>query len=180
MGNGRGLGLSLFPLIGDKMRKTIDIENDYFLIKINEGNVLSSALNGIVEADKGLSRRKRRRNKESKKFALAVLENARQKIEARKWANKQVPTVTHQMIVEGMTHKSPLTVPFIEIDTGKVWKRKSSSVKLRKAPLPAEADEGITPEDMSLHYSDWLKRVKEKGKGFVETAELFTEISEGD
>jgi hypothetical protein len=151
----------------------------FIRVILKEENILSSMEDRVKRDFKSLPRSKR--DRKSKLKSLAILENARESIKAQSWAKRQLPFISHQSIVEGISHSSPLDIPYVKIGTGRVWKR-----KVEKIPEVITSDESIKEpeipteliEDMSLHYGDFLARTKEKG--IVETAELFTENEMGD
>jgi hypothetical protein len=150
------------------------IKNGMLIVEIKNEHVMG-LLTAKVKAEEAVNRKDKAKVSADKTFALAVLENARQSIDASKWAAKQTPNVFHQSIVEGIRQASPISHTHLFIDTGRVWirggRKKKRSLKVMKppdAPFPS-----ITPVSLEAEYCDFLERGRHSQT--IETAELFNE-----
>ena len=125
----------------------------YFTVKILPRHVIEVGARKVSRQVRRETSSIKGENKIPKK--LGILKNALSYVDAARWAKKQVPFNNHQRIAERIV-KSPLSVPFTVIDTGKVWKRKTPSAKLQVGKVERS---GLETEPF---YLDWLKKLREK------------------
>lgn len=133
----------------------------YIVVKIKPEHLLGIAKDKVNESYKSLSRRKRRKEKKAYHRKLNILQDAEKAIKAREWIGKVEPFANHQMIANGVKVPFPLDIPYIEVDTGRTWKRRKPKVsKITYQTGPSPSDVGATPVDV-LHtdvFRNWRRQ----------------------
>jgi hypothetical protein len=138
----------------------------FVTLKILPDHVIDAVQDGVrneaPQRVKGLSRREKRRIRDARKgsaLTIAFLEDARDSIDARTWARKNIGegTATHDRAAQGIKVPYPLTVPFLIVDTGE-RKRPAKVVKVKVPYSVPILDEGVEYLQPEAAYSSTLKR----------------------
>ena len=116
----------------------------------------------IPDTLKGLSRKEKRRIRDAGRQAsltVALLEDARDSIDARTWARRNIGkgTAIHDSVAQGVHVPYPLTVPFLIVDTGE--RKRPPKVCEVKVPCSVPIlDEEIDYLESEAFYGDALKQ----------------------
>lgn len=125
----------------------------FVVLKVTPDHVINAAQDlvrqTIPEKVKHLPRRERRRVRDARKAGrkhIAFLEDARDSIDAQKWARKNIGQgqAVHDSAARGVKVPYPLEVPFLIVDTGERKVRREVRVPV-PAPVPI-LDEGASLE----------------------------------
>ena len=136
----------------------------FVVLKVTPDHVIDAAQDLVRETIptkvKHLPRRERRRVRDARKQGrkqIAFLEDARESIDARKWARKNIGQgqATHDNAAHGVRVPYPLEVPFLEVDTGERKRRRIVRVPVPE-PVPI-LDEGASLE-VEAAYSAMLRQ----------------------
>ena len=140
-----------------EMFVTLKITNDHVIDAMQE-----AVGKDMPDSLKGLSRKEKRRIRDAGRQAsltVALLEDARDSIDARTWAKRQAgeSIATHDRIAQGIRVPYPVTIPFLIVDTGE--RKRPPRVCEVKVPCSVPIlDEGIDYLEAEAFYGDALKQ----------------------
>ena len=138
----------------------------FVALRITHNHVIDAVQEAVgkdmPDSLKGLSRKEKRKVRDAGRQAsrtIALLEDARDSIDAQKWAKRQAgeSIATHDRLAQGIRVPYPVTIPFLIVDTGE--RERPRKVVEVKVPCPVPIlDEGIDYLESEAFYADTLKR----------------------
>jgi len=138
----------------------------FVTLKITHDHVIDAVQDEIrkdcPDRVKGMTRTEKRRVRDAMKQATlttALLENARDSIDARTWAKRNIGegAAIHDSVAQGINVAYPLSVPFLIVDTGE--RKRPPRVCEVKVPCPVPIlDEGTDYLEAEAFYADTLKQ----------------------
>jgi len=138
----------------------------FVALRITHNHVIDAVQEAVgkdmPDSLKGLSRKEKRKVRDAGRQAsrtIALLEDARDSIDAQKWAKRQAgeSIAVHDRVAQGIRVPYPLSVPFLIVDTGE--RKRPPKVCEVKVPCPVPIlDEGIDYLEAEAFYGDALKQ----------------------
>jgi hypothetical protein len=138
----------------------------FVTLKITHHHVIDAVQEAVgkdmPDSLKGLSRKEKRKVRDAGRQAsrtIALLEDARDSIDAQKWAKRQAgeSIAVHDRVAQGIRVPYPLSVPFLIVDTGE--RKRPPKVCFEKVPCPVPIlDEGTDYLEAEAFYADTLKQ----------------------